>query len=207
MYLDLSRNLLVDDKPDDAAQASYMGMGPGIELSTAPMQETVELTGPMSAVLYVSSASTDMDLFLTVRAYDPHGREVLFRGATDPAVPIAQGWLRASHRATDPSRSLPGRPFHPHRFAEPMVPGEIYRVEVEIWPTSIVLPAGYRLALRIDGRDFEREGETSPRKGSGPFLHTDPRDRDPTIFAVENTLHSGGACDAHLLLPVVPRTT
>lgn len=204
LYLDLDQCALVDDLPAKAAEAAYLGLGAGIELSTPPVAEQVELTGPMSAVLWVSSESVDMDLFLTVRAYGPDGKEVEFRGATDPAVPIAQGWLRVSHRATDPERSVQARPYHVHRAANPMTPGQIYRVEVEIWPTSIVLPPSFRLALRVDGRDFEREGETGLRKGSGPFLHTNPRDRDPSIFGVRNTLHAGGAYESFLTLPLIP---
>jgi predicted acyl esterase len=63
--------------------------------------------------------------------------------------------LRASHRATDPVRSLPYRPWHPHDRAEPLTPGEVVALDVEIWPTSVVVPAGYRLAVTVGGRDFE----------------------------------------------------
>lgn len=205
LWLDLDARTLVESLPPSEQSLSYMGMGPGFELSTPPLTEQTEITGPLTAVLWVASETEDMDLFLTLRAYDPSGKEVLFRGATDPAVPIAQGWLRVSHRATDPNRSRPWRPWRWHLQREPMEPGKPYRVEVEIWPTSIVLPPGYRLALRIDGRDFEREGATGPRKGSGPFLHTHPKDRDPVIFQARNTILSGGKYDSHLLLPVIPR--
>lgn len=168
------------------------------------MEATTEFTGPLSLVAWIRSSTEDMDLFVTVRAYDPDGGEVLFRGATDPQVPVAQGWLRASHRKTDAARSCPWQPFHTHKEVEPLIPGEDYRVEVEIWPTSIVLPRGYRLAVRIDAQDFEREGATGPRKGSGPFLHTDPLDRKPDLFNGENTILTGGAYDSHLMLPLIP---
>ena len=32
---------------------------------------------------------------------------------------------------------------------------EIYQADVEIWPTSVVVPPGYRVALTIRGRDYE----------------------------------------------------
>jgi len=168
------------------------------------MEAQTEVTGPVALVLWVRSSTEDRDLFVTLRAYDPEGREVLFRGATDPQVPIAQGWLRASHRKTDPRRSRPGQPFHTHTEVEPLTPGEDYRLEIEVWPTSIVLPRGYRLALRIDAQDFEREGATGPRKGSGPFLHTDPQDRRLDVIGGENTILAGGRYDSHLLLPLIP---
>ena len=82
-------------------------------------------------------------------------------GALDPNTPVAQGWLRASHRALDPARSMPYRPYHSHGRVDPLVPGETYELEVEIWPTSIVIPAGYRLALTIRGSDYRYGGELS----------------------------------------------
>ncbi len=201
MYLDAGSCTLSTELPVVAATVSYEAPGPGAEFLSAPMLTETEFTGPLAAVLWIRSSTADMDLFVTIRAYGPSGEEVLFRGATDPQVPIAQGWLRASHRKTDPKKSRPWQPFHPHLEVEPLIPGEDYRVEVEIWPTSIVLPAGYRLAVRIDARDFEREGAIGPRKGSGPFLHTDPQDRKPELFTGQNTILTGARYDSHLVLP------
>lgn len=205
LHLDAVNRALSDRPAHSASSVSYAAPGPGVEFQSPPFDEETEFTGPLSLVLWVSASMPDMDLFVTVRAYRPDGTEVVFRGATDPAVPIAQGWLRASHRKTDAARSRPGRPHHVHDEIQPLVPGQVYRVEVEIWPTSIVIPVGHRLAVRVDARDFEREGSTGPRKGSGPFLHTDPTDRPPGTFAGTNTLHTGGGYDSHLLLPRIPR--
>src|SRR5690606_8890412 len=94
-----------------------------------------EITGPLAAKLFVSSSTADADLFLVVRVFDPLGREVTFQGALDPHTPIAQGWLRASHRKLDPALSTPYRPYHPHDEMEPLTPGEIYELDIEIWPT------------------------------------------------------------------------
>lgn len=204
MYLDAGRRALAPEPLSAIAFATYRAPGRGVEFLSAPMEAQTEFTGPVALVLWVRSTTEDMDLFVTLRAYDPEGREVLFRGATDPQVPIAQGWLRASHRKTDPRRSRPGQPFHTHTEVEPLTPGEDYRLEIEVWPTSIVLPRGYRLALRIDAQDFEREGAAGPRKGSGPFLHTDPQDRRLDVIGGENTILAGGRYDSHLLLPLIP---
>ena len=43
----------------------------------------------------------------------PNGKEVVFHGALDPHTPIAQGWLRASHRKLDPKLSSPTGPITP----------------------------------------------------------------------------------------------
>ena len=100
-----------------------------------------------------------MDLFLTLRAFDPSGKEVTFRVANDPEAPL-QGWLRVSQRKLDPVRSKPYRPFHPHDGEEKLTAGTVYEVDIEIWPTSIVYPKGYMMALTVGGKDFERAGAT-----------------------------------------------
>jgi len=43
----------------------------------------------------------------------------------------------------------------------------------------IVLPAGFRIAVNIAGRDFERPGPDDPKlpfpaRGSGPWIHNEP---------------------------------
>lgn len=124
-------------------------------------------------------------------------------------TPLAQGWLRASHRKLDPIRSLPYRPYHTHDELQPLTPGHKYWVDVEIWPTNIILPPGYRLGLQISGKDFERPpsddtNEAWMSRGSGPWLHNRAEDRPESIFAGETTIYSGdGEKNSHLLLPVI----
>jgi len=82
-----------------------------------------------------------------------------------------------------------------------------------LWPTSIVVPAGHRIALTVRGRDYEFAKSTGARlsnfknelRGCGPFLHDDPRDRPAAIFDGKTTLHFGAGYEAFLLLPVVPK--
>ena len=137
-----------------------------------------------------------------MRAFDPNGKEVVFFSSTAPKSPVSQGWLRVSQRKLDPARSTEWRPYHSHDDDEKLKPGEIYDVEVEIWPTSVALPKGYRLALTIQGQDFDRPGE--PRDtGTGWFTHDDPRDRPPASFGGTMTIHTGGGREAYLLLPVL----
>ena len=134
----------------------------------------------------MSSETTDADLFLVLRLFDPAGKEVTFIGANDPRVPVGLGWLRASHRKLDPARSRPYRPWHTHDEKWPLKPGEPVELDIEIWPTCIVVPPGYRLALTVRGKDYEVDGRDAalpnapyPMKGVGPFLHIDPDDRTP----------------------------
>jgi predicted acyl esterase len=148
----------------------------------------------------------DADLFVTLQAFSPDGREVEFRGTVDPHTPLAQGWLRASHRKLCQKRSTPFQPHHTHDEKQPLRPGEIYELDVEIWPTCIVLPAGFRLALDIRGHDFSRPSRNGGElySGSGPWLHDDPLDRPTSIFGGETTIHTGPGRESFLLVPVIP---
>ncbi len=190
----------------------YGGLSDGVTFLTAPLDRESEITGPIAAKLWVSSATADADLFLVVRVFAPDMKEVTFQGALDPHTPIAQGWLRASHRKLDPALSLTYRPYHTHDEKQPLTPGEIYEVDVEVWPTCLVVPAGFRLALTIRGRDYEYPGGAGEGvgvlgrvfTGVGPFRHDDPRDRPAEIFGGNVTLHAGPKRAAHLLVPVIP---
>jgi hypothetical protein len=138
---------------------------------------------------------------------------VTFQGALDPHTPIAQGWLRASHRKLDEAQSEPYRPFHSHDEKQPLNPGEPVELDVEIWPTSIVVPAGHRIALSVRGRDYEYPGEADAGlsnmknkfTGVGPFIHDDPTDRPKEIFDGEVSLHFGTGMQPYLLLPIIPK--
>ena len=93
---------------------TYETSSDGVSFSTEPMAEEMEITGPVAAKLFVSSDTTDADLFLVLRVFDPQGKEVAFIGSNDPRVPVGLGWLRASHRKLDPKESKPYRPYHSH---------------------------------------------------------------------------------------------
>ena len=166
----------------------------------------------MASRLFISSNTRDADLFLVLRLFDPSGDEVTFMGSTDPNTPIANGWLRASHRSLDPGRTQPYRPYHPHDRVEPLIPGEIYECDIEIVTSCIVVPAGWRLCLSIRGKDYEYGGELGEfakqfhyaTRGTGGMTHNDPDDRPPEVFDTEVTLHSDGARQPYLLLPIIP---
>jgi predicted acyl esterase len=211
LYLDANELRLTRTPPAEVGEVAYEASGDGVTFSLPPMETDVEITGPVAAKLWLSSSTEDADLFLIVRLFDEAGEEVVFRGAVDPHTPIAQGWLRASHRKLDPNLSLPYRPYHTHDEAELLIPDDVYELDIEIWPTCIVVPSGYRLSLTVQGRDYEYPGPgarlsnfKNELKGCGPFLHDDPRDRPPATFADRVTVYTGGDRGSHLLLPVIP---
>jgi predicted acyl esterase len=220
LYLDAASGALLESAPGESARVSYQARGDAALFTTPPLPDEIELTGPMAAKLYVSSSTEDMDIFATVQAFAPDGTEVTFPGASEPAAPIAQGWLRVSHRKLDPERSRSWRPYHTHDQEQKLVPEQVYEVDVEIWPGQVVLPPGYTIGLRIEGKDFARPRSgilgwirdlimddilhLNIRTGSGFFLHNHPEDRPKHVFGGTNAVHAGGEHPSYLLIPVIP---
>jgi predicted acyl esterase len=212
LYLDVVDQSLSWKPVAAEGRVEFDATGEGATFLSAALEQQTEITGPSAAKLFVSSSTADADIFLVLRVFSAEGREVVFQGAIDPHTPIGQGWLRASHRKFDPELSTPYRPYHTHDEKQPLKPGEIVELDVEIWPTSIVVPTGYRIGLTVRGKDYEYPGPSGGRiasfknelRGCGPFLHDDPRDRPPEIFAGKTALHSGPNRAAYLLLPIIP---
>jgi uncharacterized protein len=211
-YLDPEGMRLTPQAPKSSKTLSYDPLGPaqgnGLTFSMIAEKET-EITGPSVLKLFASSATTDADFFVVLRIFDPAGKEVLFYGALDPKTPVAQGWLRASHRKTDPKKSLPYRPWHTHDEKQLLKPNVPVELDIEIWPTCIVVPAGHRISLNIRGRDYEHDESAAslsnmknPMKGCGPFTHDDETDRPPKIFGGKVTVHFER--QPYLLLPTIP---
>ena len=210
-YLDGANRTLSKAMPRSGAPISYRTTGDGLTFSTT-LKEPLEITGPVAAKLFVASDTTDADLFLVLRVFDPAGKEVSFIGSNDPRTPVGLGWLRASHRKLDAKMSLPYRPWHSHDVQWPLTPGTPVELDIEIWPTSIVIPPGYKLALSVRGKDYEYDGTNAApphapytMKGVGPFTHTNPHDRPAKIFGGTNTLHFADGKMPYVLLPVIPQ--
>ncbi|MDB5903368.1 MAG: xaa-pro dipeptidyl-peptidase peptidase family s15 [Betaproteobacteria bacterium] len=213
-YLDPAQRVLGTGEPAAKTTIAYPTAGDGVNFLTPPMKDELEITGPVAVKLWVSSDTTDADLFIALRVFDPAGKEVVFIGSNDPRTPVALGWLRASHRKLDPAQSLPYRPIHTHDEKMPLTPGVPVELDIEVWPTSIVVPPGYRLGLSVRGRDYEYDGTdlslpnaAYPMKGVGPFTHTHPEDRPQAIFGGTNTLHFAPGTMPYVLLPVIPSTS
>jgi uncharacterized protein len=212
LYLHPNEASLKEKRATNKNTHSFEAMGDGITFLTAPLASETEITGPSALKLFVSSSTPDADIFVVLRVFSPELKEVVFQGAIDPHTPIGQGWLRASHRKLDKKLSKPWRPYHTHDKKQVLKPGEIAELDVEIWPTSINVPAGYRIGLTIRGKDYVYGGANGGKlsnfknelTGCGPFLHDDPRDRPPEIFDGVTTLHFGGRTQPFLLLPIIP---
>ena len=210
-YLDAAFHSLTQAPAAEPSTVSFQALGDGVTFLGPPLDELTEITGPCAAKLFVSSTTRDADLFVIVRVFAPDLKEIVFQGALDPHTPVAQGWVRASHRKLDSKLSTPYRPYHTHDEVQSLEPGEIVELAIEIWPTSIVVPAGYRIGLSIRGKDYEHPGPPhrlsnmkNPMTGCGPFMHDDPLDRPRDLFGGRTTLHFGGGREPYLLLPIIP---
>lgn len=211
-YLNLENVSLTREQPASHMVASFEALGDGLTFKTEPFAEDTEITGPSSLKMLVSSSTVDADIFAVLRLFSPDGEEIVFQGAIDPHAPLTQGWLRASHRKLDPHLSNPYRPYHTHDEVQPLEPGQQVDLDVELWPTSIIVPKGCRIGLTIRGSDYETSRPTGARlghfknelKGCGPFIHDDPRDRPADVFGGTTTLHGNDWLRPHILLPVIP---
>jgi len=209
----LQPDLTLGTEPnEDAGAVIYSGLGDGVTFLSEPFTIETEITGPLASKLWISSETEDADLFLVFRIFTPDLKEVVFQGALDPHTPVGQGWLRASHRKLDANLTTEYRPYHTHDEKQPLKPGEIVELDVEIWPTSIVVPKGHRIALSVRGRDYVYPGGADQGlsnmknafTGVGPFLHNDPTDRPPKIFGGNVTIHFDNNKQPYVLVPIVP---
>ena len=161
-----------------------------------------ELVGPMKLRLHVELAeATDAHLFVAGSKVEHAAgdgrlerRAVAFEGPFGFGRDVvARGWLRVAHRRIDQARSDDHRPFHPGDRAEPLGPGEIAPVDIEILPSATFFERGDLLRLDIQGRWFWRRSM---------FLGMFPCDYAPSPRA-RVVLHLGDTHDAHLLVPQI----
>ncbi|WP_420223434.1 CocE/NonD family hydrolase [Pigmentiphaga litoralis] len=195
LYLDAREGALQSAAPSASGSVTFNAMQGSVSFTTAPFDAPTEFTGPVTLRLWISSTTRDADIFAVLRVLDPAGEEVTYVGAHE-RVPMAQGWLRASRRKTDPARSTEWRPWHTHDDVQKLEPGAVYPLDVEIWPTSMVFPAGWRLSLTVQGHDFI---VTAP----GRMRHDHPEDRPAEEFGGVTTIHTGGEHTSHLVMPLI----
>jgi predicted acyl esterase len=119
------------------------------------IEEETELTGGMKLRLWVSSEQAeDMDLYVVIKKFDPEGNEIYFSGYNgNPCDVVAKGWLRVSHRESDPVRSSIEMPYHLHTHLFNLTPNEIVPVEIEILPSSTLFEKHSVLQLVIMGQE------------------------------------------------------
>ena len=193
-HLDAQARSLSPDAPASEAEVSYAALTETVVFSTPPFEAETEVTGPVVLRLWLSSSTTDADVFVRIGRVEPDGSEIWAAGPQENDVSIAQGWLRASHRKLDEKRTLTHRPFHAHDEVQPLEPGTPVALDIEIWPTSMVYPVGTTLILEVGGAELTHSH----------FVHDDLRDRPRDVFGGTTTVLTGPSHSSYLVLPVIP---
>ncbi|CAN5293301.1 CocE/NonD family hydrolase [soil metagenome] len=194
LYLDAASGSFSSSPLAAEASAGYVAGGAGELSFTYRFDEDSELVGYPKLRLWVETdGADDMDLFVSLERLDADGKPIPmpYFGSMHCGL---SGVLRVSHRELDEERSTPDRPVLKHRRLQPLKPGEIVPVDVQIWPLTIICHAGEQLRLVV--RDKIR------RTGHGADLMKaqtmEQANQGRHIF------HTGGGYDSHLLLPVIP---
>jgi len=150
-----------------------------LSFETLPLEEDVELTGPIVAHLFVSSSAVDTDF--TVKVMDVYPPSADYPEGF--AMNLSHGILRARYRNT-------------FEAPQPMEPGTVYPIEVHAFPTSNLFARGHRIRVDIASSNF-------PHFDVNP--NTDWRVAGQAPQSARNTLHMGPEHPSHIVLPVMPR--
>src|SRR5262249_16948437 len=157
--------------PDAFAQmpASQTSRIQKLRYLSEPLPDDVTIAGPSVLHLYASIDQDDTNWIVILKDVGPdvgvqtarEGEREITRGLEEREV--RGGWLKASHRAVDPTRSLPGRPWHPLTRAarKRVVPGEIDEYAIEIMATANQFKQGHRICVEITSLDVAT-GPASP---------------------------------------------
>jgi putative CocE/NonD family hydrolase len=117
------------------------------------LEEDLEVTGPVSARISLSTTATDADVVVRLIDVWPDGR----------AMSVVSGITRLSRRE--------GMDAEP----SPLVPGRIYEIDVDLWATGQLFPAGHRVRVDVAGAsfpEFDRNGGDGPHGADAVALHS-----------------------------------
>lgn len=143
--------------------------------TTAPLEEDVEVTGPISVTLYASTDGADTDF--TAKLVD-----VCEKG--DCAAGLTDGIIRARYReGTDSARFV--------------TPGEVYEYVIDLWATSNVFKKGHAIRVEVSSSNF-------PRFDRNPNTGEEPSTASTWRRASQRVLHDA-AHPSRITLPVIPR--
>ena len=138
----------------------------------APLEEDLELTGPIEVKLFVSTSAPDTDFVARLCDVYPDGRSML----------VCDGVVRARYRN---SLSAP----------EPLEPGRVYELPIDLWSTSIVFNRGHCIRVDVSSSNYPRF-DRNPNTGL-------PYREGGEVRVARNALCANWRRPSHLLLPVV----
>jgi hypothetical protein len=149
---------------------------------TPPLQEDIEVTGPVAVKLWISSTAVDTDF--TAKLVDVYPPNADFPAGFE--MNIGDSIIRARYRETLERAKL-------------MKPGEVYEVTINLYPTANLFKQGHRLRVDISSSNFPRF-DVNPNTG-------DPLQQHRRMITAENTVYHDARRPSHILLPVIPRAS
>jgi putative CocE/NonD family hydrolase len=184
--------------PDPQWKLGTTAMGPQgpdplrrvVTFCTPPLDEDIEITGPVVLELFLSSTNTDTDVFVRIADQFPQSASDRDRKMQPKSVNVSKGWLRASHREKDDRLSTPYRPFYTHANPSPIVPGEVIRLDIELMAFSNVFKKGHRIRLEI-------------ANGDSPVTDTIFTHQYSFFKVGRDTFHHSARHASRLILPVI----
>ena len=142
--------------------------------TSEPMERDVEVTGPISVRLCASSSATDTDFTAKLVDVHPDGY----------ARNLQDGIIRARYRESASQPTL-------------IVPGEVYRYDIDLWATSNVFLKGHCIRVEISSSNFPRF-DRNPNTGA-------PFGRDARLDKARQEVHHSERYPSYIVLPVIPR--
>jgi len=146
---------------------------------TPPLQEAVEVVGPIVARLYVSSTAPDTDF--TVKLIDVYPPSADYPAGFE--MNLTDGITRARYRER-PDRQVM------------LVPGQIAEIVVTPFPTANRFKAGHRIRIDISSSNFPRF-DVNPNSG-------EPLGRNRRLVAADNSVYHDARHPSHIVLPIRP---
>ena len=132
---------------------------PDVLVYDSPLLETdVEVTGPVSMVLYASSDAKDTDFTAKLVDVFPDKR----------AINVAQGIIRARYRDSWEQPTL-------------LEPGKVYEYAIDLWSTSNRFLKGHRIRVEISSSNFP-QFDRNPNTGNAFGMDTELRVANQTIY-------------------------
>lgn len=189
LYLNAANLSMEESSIEQEAKVKYDGNEGVVNFDMAFAEDT-EITGYMKLRLWVEAEGhDDMDLFINIQKTDEEGNWLPTYILGEPH-PGTWGKMRASHRALDEKLSTDFEPVQSHLAEEKLNVGEIVPVDIAIVPSSKIWHKGQKIRVQIAGR-YIREGWFEP-------LAWDTDNKG------NHVIHTGGAYDSFLQIPVIP---
>ena len=142
--------------------------------SSDPLQEAVEVTGPVEAIIYAASSAPDTDFIVRLIDVHPDGT----------AYNLTEGILRARFR-----EDLWGEP----RLIEP---GKVYQYRIDMMVTSNVFLKKHRIRIHVASSSFP-QWDRNPNTGHPQGLDTNRQIAHQTVFHDRRY-------PSRVVLPIIP---